>query len=229
MIRIFLISVVSFMLAAASYAITLTQNVSMIVQQGNSVSCNSGGLHNDNGYFRAFNLADYNWNEPLVLNSVTFGIQFAKSGGDHGQPMQVRIYDGYSVTSFLNPGTLVGSFDTEVRDGSLFLQNVPVSGTITSGKLVVELFTPNGQAEGNRLMIGSNSLGQSAPSYIQAPVCGISSPTNLASLGFPGMHVVMSVHASAVPEPGSLLVLALGAVPLLRKKFRLKRSQLPDC
>lgn len=207
-------------MTAASYAITLTQNVSMIVQQGNSVSCNSGGLQNDNGYFRAFNLADYNWQEPLVLYSVTFGVQFAKSGNDQGQPMQIRIYDGYSVTSVLNPGTLVGTFDTDIMNGSTFLKNVPVSGTITSGKLVVELFTPNGQAEGNRLMIGSNNLGQSAPSYIQAPVCGITSPTNLASLGFPGMHVVMSVSASAVPEPGTLFALGLGAVSLLRRKFR---------
>lgn len=223
MIRIYLTAFVSFLLAAASHAITISQNLSMVIQQGNSVSCNSGGLHNDNGYFRGFDLADYNWNEPLVVYSVTFGIQFAKGGNEVGQPMQVRIYDGWSGSTVLSPGALVGSATTQIGNGSLFLHTVPISATILSGKFAVELFTPNGQEAGNRLMIGSNNLGQTGPSYLQAPVCGINSPTSLGSLGFPNMHVVMAVNANPVPEPGTMLVLIAGTASLLGRARRLRK------
>ena len=55
--------------------------------------------------------------------------------------------------------------------------------------LVVEVFTPNGQTAGNSFFIGSNALGQTAPSYLAAADCGVTEPTDTAAIGFPGMHI----------------------------------------
>ena len=59
--------------------------------------------------------------------------------------------------------------------------------------LVVEIFPPDGQTAGNSFFIGSNNLGQTAPSYLAAADCGVPEPTNTATIGFPDMHIVMNV------------------------------------
>src|SRR6185436_1773755 len=58
---------------------------------------------------------------------------------------------------------------------------------------------PDGQPNQNSFFIGSNNLGQSGPSYISAASCGIANPTNLASIGFPNMHIVMNVLGACGP------------------------------
>jgi hypothetical protein len=64
---------------------------------------------------------------------------------------------------------------------------------VASDVLAVEVFTPNGQAASNEFFIGSNASGQSGPSYIKAADCGLATIGDLAGIGFPNMHVVMSV------------------------------------
>jgi hypothetical protein len=42
--------------------------------------------------------------------------------------------------------------------------------------------------------IGANSAGQSGPSYISAPDCAVTNPTDLALFGFPNSHTVLNVN-----------------------------------
>ncbi|RLE27116.1 MAG: hypothetical protein DRJ61_17770 [Acidobacteria bacterium] len=65
--------------------------------------------------------------------------------------------------------------------------------------LVVEVFTPDGQATGESFYIGSNADGQTGPSYIAAASCGITEPTDTAAIGFPDMHIVMNVTGDVLP------------------------------
>jgi hypothetical protein len=68
---------------------------------------------------------------------------------------------------------------------------------------VVEFFTPNGQAAGNLLWVGSNPDGQTSPTYLAAADCGVPEPTDTAALGFPGMHMVMNVTGDTDAGPAT--------------------------
>jgi len=63
------------------------------------------------------------------------------------------------------------------------------------------VFSPSGEADGNSFFIGSNNLGETDPSYIMAPTCGITEPTLISAVGFPNNHYVINVNADpVVPE-----------------------------
>ncbi len=183
-------------------AISFTQSTDLAtITQFNSVSCQGGGLHTDNSYYRRFALkADHGLFRKMMIESVDIGIEDAVGSGG-SQPVEVRLYaiapgDPLLLANF----TLLGTASFDQPDTALAVQNFPVSGIIDPSKndLVVELFTPNGQATGNRFFIGSNSLGQTAPSYIMAADCGVAAITDLANIGFPSMHIVMTVFADTV-------------------------------
>jgi hypothetical protein len=59
------------------------------------------------------------------------------------------------------------------------------------------LVTPDGRAPvNNRFFIGSNASVQTGPSYIQAADCGIATPTDLATIGFPNMHIILNINGA---------------------------------
>ena len=175
-------------------AVTITHSVSDTIIAG-SVACNAGGIHTDNSYYRAFTLADFGITQDFNVTMVEIGIEQANGGGGT-QPITVNLWT--SSQPFPNgfPGSLtqIGTANINVPDQALTLFQIPVTGTAPAGsELVVEIFTPDGTAGGNSFFIGSNSLGQTGPSYILAAACGITVPTDLAAIGFPNMHIVMSV------------------------------------
>lgn len=218
--------------------VTLTQSTSLAITPANSVSCNSGGLHADNSYFRAYSLAAY----PAGFDvcSVTVGIEEATSGAVNrntrggGQPVSVRLYSNVGGAFPAGTRTQVGVANVTVADQAGTLLDVPVTGNLPAGaELVVEVFTPDGQTAGNSFFIGSNNAGQSGTSYLQAADCGITAPTSTATIGFPNMQIVLNATGTAVataapvaaPGPGpialSFMVLALlgiGATRLVRQQ-----------
>jgi hypothetical protein len=179
-------------------SITITQNSdTSTITSGNSVACNNGVSHTENRYFRRFNLDGvHGLTNKFSIESVDIGIEQA-IGSTGSQPLEVRLYaiangDPLILTNL----HLTGSASFSQPNANLTVQNFPVSGTINplTDDLVVELFTPDGQTLINSFFIGSNALGQSAPSYIVAPDCGVSEITDTASIGFPNMHIVMVVN-----------------------------------
>lgn len=191
----------------------LTHSTSQTIMSGTSVACSASGLHTDNSYFRTFDLvSDFGINNSIEVTSVDFGIELA-SGATGSQPATVNIYTLSGALSWANL-TLISSESISIADQSLTVLNVPISGIIPSGSvLVVEVFTPNGQVDGNSFFLGSNNLGQTAPSYLAAGDCGITEPINVADLGFPDMQIVMNVNAEpyfpAVPLSNAAIMLAL--------------------
>ena len=185
----------------------LTHSLSQVVTAGNSVSCNASGLHADNSYIRVFDLAGFGITGTFDVQQVEVGIETAAAGSDGLQPGVINLYTLSGPLAWANM-TLIGSAAVDVADQSLTVVSVPVTGTAPAGsELVVEFFTPDGQNDGHSLYVGSNSAGQTAPTYLAADACGASEPTDVAAIGFPGMHVVMNV-IGYTPEDVNLLWLS---------------------
>jgi hypothetical protein len=171
---------------------TITESVSQEIIALNSVSCNAGGLHTDNHYLRAFDLPTFGIDADFAITSVDIGIEQAL-GATGTQPAEIRLYTLEGDFLFANL-TLIAEADVTVADQQLSIINMPVEGVIPAGSLlVVDFFTPNGQGAGNSLFVGSNNLGQTAPTYLAASDCGVPEPTPTGDIGFPNMHLVMNV------------------------------------
>ncbi len=174
-------------------ATTLTQSTSTAITQFNSVSCNAGGLHTDNSYWRAYNLATFGLTGPITINTVTFGIEQAAGGP---QPVTVNLYTQTTGTFPTGTRTLVGTQNLTVPNQALSLFTGTFTTPVTvpnTAVLIVELFTPSGQATGRSFFIGSNAAAQTGPSYISAAPCGVPNPTDLAAIGFPNMHIILNL------------------------------------
>ncbi len=171
--------------------VVLTHSVSQEVINGNSVACSGGGITTQNSYWRSFNLPDFGITGDFSVSSVEIGIEIAEGAGGT-QPLTVNLYT--SNPAF--PGgvrTLIGTQNFNLPDQALTVVSLPVTAEVPPGsELVVEINNP----AGNRFWIGSNNLGQTAPSYLSASDCGIANPTDVASIGFPNMHTVMNVVGS---------------------------------
>lgn len=190
---------------APTVAQTITQSVSPTVTAANSVSCNGGSptfFHTDNRYFRAFTLSTFkNLTQPQFrVDSVDFGIETANDAAGAGQPLTVNLWRSTTNPPTLASLTAVSSDNFTVPDQTNSIFNAVIATQpvfiVATDILVVEIFTPNGQTTSNSFFIGSNAGGQAAPSYILSTPCGISEITNLASIGFANMHIVMSVNGN---------------------------------
>ena len=186
---------------------------------GGAVSCNAGGLHADNHYYRAFDLCNnYGVTDNIDIRCITTA--FNSAPGAATQPVRIRLnidnnggavgpltgmvmiyeeefqvgavanesYNFILGTGFIDPdGTLAGSATTEV-------------GCLDGETLVVEIFTPDGQAAGHSLFMAIPDPAQTNPatdqigaSYILAPACGLTNPIDMVGLGFPTNMWIMDV------------------------------------
>jgi cysteine-rich repeat protein len=189
-----------------------TQSVDTVtITPLNSVSCNNGFGHTDNSYYRVF---DFDNAQPTrTINSVQIAMEEAfGAGGD--QPYSIRIYELNGPFTLANL-TLIADVPQVLPDTSLTHHTITIPGGAvvnTAVPTVIEIFTPDGQTDGNLIFIGSNAAGQTAPSYIAAAACGIAQPTDLAAIGFPNMHIIMVLDTTGGggggdcgngdPEPG---------------------------
>lgn len=178
---------------------TLSQTTADTIVDANSVSCNGGDppTHSENHYFRVFDLPAAGINSAFQVSQVTVGIESASSGTGT-QPATIILHTLTGAPALANL-TQLGSFPITVADQLAGLRDFPVNATAPPGsKLVVEFTTPDGSLAGNLLFIGSNTAGETAPSYITAPLaapggCEITELTTTGAIGFPTMHVVMKV------------------------------------
>ena len=202
--------------------VSITQsNDTTTVTPLNSVACPGA----DDSYWRAFNLASFGITTDYTVSSVDFGVedmQFITS-----IPLTVNLYSTPTGTFPAGALTLVGTGGGTVTTADAgTIVNIPVAGTVPAGEdLAVEIFAPD-TSNGGNFFIGSNAAGQSAPSYIQSAFCGAAVPTNLASLGFPGMHIIMVVTGDDnvggvappvtvlnVPNKGEIMITAANGQP----------------
>ena len=192
---------------ASAAPVSFTQSTDPVtIDALNSVSCNAGGLHADNSYLRRFDLdGDHGVVTPLTVLSIDTGVEVSAGAGGGPQPVTANLYTIASGDALLFGNlALIGSAAFNMPgDGSVDLTvvNIPVVGFVDDpfGKdLVVELFTPDGQAVGHSFFLGSNAAGQIGPTFLASAACGVNEPADVASLGFPTMHWVLTVNGDTV-------------------------------
>lgn len=194
-------------LASAQAAQTITQSTSNAITPDNSVTCGDATTHAASSYFRVFDLAAFGIDNGMDVSQVEIGIEEAAAGAGGQQPIAVRLHSKAPAAALTYANLAqIGAASSSVNNGTQFLFSVPVTGSIGADlDLVVEVITPDGTANGNLLVIGSNAAAENAPSYIVAAACGSPQPATTDSIGAPDMHIVMSVtgvpRSATAPEP----------------------------
>jgi hypothetical protein len=198
-------------------SVTLSENASTTVVDHHSVGCDAAIGTDDNTYYRSFTFSNFGIGEDFRVSEVDFGVEEASSGAN-SQSLTLTIYSGTSVAP-VGPVLATDTFD--ISDQTLSTEAHPIDALVpfSSGGLVVGLFSP---AAGNTFLIGTNSAGESAPGYIEAPACGFDQPTPLSGVSS-DVDVVMTVTGDVVPEPRSS-VLVVGAVATLLGLGALRRG-----
>ena len=174
---------------------TISHSTSMNVVAG-SVACGyGGGITTPNSFYRAFNLPSFGITTAWTVAKVTVGVE---SASGPTQPVTCKLYTrvlpATFPTGFPVSYTLIGTKTLNLDAQSLTLVDFEMIAAIpANSELVVEISSVDGFATSNGFYIGSNALGQTAPSYIMADSCGISVPTPFSGIGFPNVHIVMSV------------------------------------
>lgn len=179
--------------------VTLTQSVDPnTIEDGISVACSAGGITTINQWMRRFDLdGAHGITGNFCATSVDYGVEVAAGAA------QVTVATHcYSANT---PGIIdLGQLATQdtvtfnSADGSLFFANATVGGCCngSTDDMVVEVggssdCTLTGTCQ---FFLGANDNGQTGPGYIGAADCGIVNPTDLALIGFPGDHIVVSVN-----------------------------------
>ncbi len=172
--------------------VTITHSVSQNIVAGNSVTCNAGGIPDENSFYRDFDLAgDFGITDDFNVSSAEFAVE-AVSGPTN---LTINIYS--TTTTF--PGGFPGSatlqgtanYVSNVADAGMVV-SVPVTATIPAGAIMIYELKINAGATASWFP-GSNAAGQTGVSWIKATACGITAPTDLAAIGFPNQHMVMNI------------------------------------
>lgn len=168
---------------------SITQSSDTSTLTPGSVACPS----DDDGYWRLFDLSgDHGITGAFTVESIHIGIESSTAGAN----LTVRIHTLPKGSPFVGANlTEVGSTNISIGSQSATIIEIPVTGTIddaTAVDMAIEVFAPD-FSEGFTFFIGSNGAGQTAPGFLQSPVCGAVEPTDIANLGFPNMHIVMVV------------------------------------
>lgn len=180
---------------------TISHSTSMELGDTN-VACNGGtpSTSSDNRYFRFFKLSDFGIAGPWTVENVKFGIQSLTIPSlPGGFPITVVLYStpasNFPVV-FPTGYTEITQITTNfMADAAETLVTVELEATVPAGhNLLVQVgYNAQEASSGNRVFLSANSLGQSAPTYIQSTACGITNPSTMASINFPDAHLILSV------------------------------------
>lgn len=147
-----------------------------------------------------FDLSGFGITSAYTVSKISIGIEIATAGAGGTQPATARIHTLSGALTLANL-TQVGSVSTTVADTAVgVVIDIPVTAVVPAGStMVAEFLTPDGQTAGHSLFVGSNTLGQTGPTYLWAPDCGATDPTDIATLGFPDMHMILTVTGTHIP------------------------------
>src|SRR5690606_31848393 len=153
--------------------VSMSQTTSTSPVALNSVSCNLAGSHADNSYFRRYYFDEHaGIGANTTINSVDVSVEEAAGSANTLIVNLYTIPSGTPVDTIpLGSLTLIGTATTTVAATTLGSINVPVTGVVadtSASDLVVEVFTPNGQATGETFFIGSTNTGETHASFIMA-------------------------------------------------------------
>jgi len=186
--------------AVACGPLWITESATQGIVGGNSFACIDpvSGFTFETHYTRAYSLAAFDIAGAFAVCEVEVAVEVALAV-DGSQPLTVALY--WVPTGTFPGGALtpIGSATVTIDDVDQAFVTVPVTGTAPPGTdLVVDVAPSNGNATFSAFAIGSNAAGQTAPGYLTAPACNVATPTDLATLGFPDMDIVVNVRGEEI-------------------------------
>ncbi|MCP3905251.1 MAG: LamG domain-containing protein [Planctomycetes bacterium] len=179
-------------------SVTITQSIGTVVFPDSSAWCEIGFVQTVNAYMRAFNLPAEGVSTPFHVCGVRIGVEFAAHPSGT-QTIGVNIYelDGPLLLENL---TLLESELVDIPNLGSTTLTVPMSVDLLAGTtFVLEVFTQAAPSAGFGFFMGTNPAGQTAPSYLVAPACGVTQPTDTAALGAPAAQWLMWVDGDPLP------------------------------
>ncbi len=172
----------------------LSQTTSELIEPDASIVCaDEQDIHFDNSWYRVFDLATAGLASGFHVTRVDVGVERAQSGNGQGQPVEIELH---TVTGDIQNGdlTTLATASQTVADTLASVVEFPIDAMVPAGtKLAVEVRVPDGENGGHRFVIGANSLGQTAPGYIKASVCGDDNPTDLNQIDAGSVHLLIDV------------------------------------
>ncbi len=171
--------------------VEITHSSSQAITPLNSVACGDGTTTTDNQFLRHFDLDAFSLTSGLDVTDVEFAVESVNLAALN---VTVNLYNWNGVTFTYPNLTLIGTASQVVGTGaSGTIVSFPVTGSVPAGDwLVVEVKTPDTTGVSG-FWIGSNTASESAASYLASTTCGLPNPASTASIGFPGMHIVINV------------------------------------
>jgi len=173
----------------------LTHSSSQAIN-GNTVACgnNTTATSSDNRYYRAFNLTSMGVTTGFNLASIQFGV--ASLTAPSGYVVTVKAYTttasfptGFPATGY----TLLGQANYTVQAANVgTIVTVPLTGTVPANSTLVVEVGYAAAATGVNISLGSNTAAQTGPSYIASTACSIATPTDVALINFPDVHMVIN-------------------------------------
>lgn len=180
---------------AMSSLMTLTQSTSTSILEANAVACPDsilGITTVENHYYRRFDLATEGAPGGFAVTRVSFGLELASA-----QQVELALHElegGTFNTAALRELARAPVAVPEIGAGGAVI-DVDLNAEAEAGSvLVVELHAPDNFGQ---LYIGTNTAGESAPTYLRAPDCDLTQPTPATSVTTGPMHWVLSVTGIA--------------------------------
>jgi hypothetical protein len=173
--------------------VTLSQTASLAITLNNSLACVLGNAVTvENSYYRVFPLTDFGVTAGLHVIQVEFAIQQATAGQMAAtQPGTVRVgtYSGAPGGSTIDPAQLqmIASVEIRIANGNGTRMTVPIEADIPAlsnvyAELAIPNSSPEGNNQGNKFFVGTNTDTETAPGYTFGPECGVTPPRSMQSV-----------------------------------------------
>ena len=176
----------------------ITNNPITVINSGNSVTCNAGGIiTGNNSFYNVYDIANY----PNIVDTAFFvrvkvGCE-TTSGGAYNIIGRVHKLVGAPVLANL---TLLADDTIAIYpDSSTYLIQIPYNDgyALPNDSLASELLLPANTTAS--FYPASNTSPESSPTYIVAADCSINDFTTMSSVGFPMMHLIMNLYVNQKP------------------------------
>ncbi len=172
-------------------------NVPDQIVSPNTVACGVQGqpFTRANQFLRSFTLTDFGIDTGFDVEEVRFAVEVLSVA----QAITVNLYTLDGALAYANLD-LLATATVELSPQTTQFVTVPISTSVPAGAtLVMEVAVPDLNGIG-RFYAGSNNLGETAPSYLAAANCNLGEPATYASIGFPQVHLLMSVSGRAATD-----------------------------
>ena len=176
--------------------LTITQSTDPDTLEDNtSVACQDVGGTTENSWLRLFDLDDdHGWVDTFRVASIEWGIQRVIGSLD----LTVNVYCLDETLPFLYEFmVLKDAVVVPLADEVLTFHSTQIGGSCDSltEDMAIDLHAEDCNIVGcTSCFIGTNALGQTAPTYIASASCGFPDPTDLTGQGYPNSHLVMKVN-----------------------------------